>query len=98
HRDAELELEDLRERRQRQIGARHFIAEARRQERALQAQRTAVDETEPIDREEPGAAREPERRGHAPIATDDAAPEQPRGDVLALRGEVAREPAQLEDV
>ncbi len=97
-RDTELELQDLRERRQREIRAHHLVTEARRQERALQAQGTAVDESEAIDREEPRAAREAERRRHAPLTADEAARKKPRGDVLPQCGKIAGEAAELEDV
>src|SRR5205085_5576835 len=97
-RDAELVLEDLRERRQREVRARDFLAEPRRQERALETERPAVDQAQPLHREQARAAPEAERPRLAPRAADELAAEQARGDVLALRGEIAREPPELEDV
>src|SRR6267142_1946886 len=47
---------------------------------------------------QPGARAEAERVGHAAVGTCHAPAEQARSDVLALRGEVAGEAAELQDV
>jgi len=58
----------------------------------------AVDQPQPLELHDAGARAEAERVGHAAVGARHAPAEQTRGDVLALRGEVAGEAAQLQDV
>src|SRR5207244_689523 len=96
--DAELELEHLAQRRGAEIRLQHLLADGRGEERALETHRVAVDQPQPLELHDAGARAEAERVGHAAVGARHAPAEQTRGDVLALRGEVAGEAAQLQDV
>ena len=96
--DAQLELEHLAQRRLGQIGGEHLLADAGRQERALQAHGMVVDQSQPLDHHHPGPRGEAERDTGAAVGHRRPRVEHARGHRFALRGQLAREPAQLEDL
>jgi hypothetical protein len=97
-RDAELELEGLAKRSAIEIGLEQLLAEARRQERVLQAHRPSADEPEPFDHEHARAWTQAEGPGDVTVGDREPRAEEPRGHGLALGEQLAGEPAQLEDV
>src|SRR5215471_10329292 len=80
--DAQLEFEDLVQRRQREIGTHHLVAERRGQERALQAHRVSVDQTEPFEDEHPRATGEAKRLCDAAVRRREPRAQEPGRDVL----------------
>src|SRR3989442_15840939 len=96
--DAQLELEDLMQRRQREIGPDHLVAERRRQERPLEAHRMLVDQPQTLEHEHARPTGQPQRLGDASIRRREPRPQQARRDVLALGREIAGEASKLEDV
>src|SRR5213594_185169 len=96
--DAELELEDLVERRPREIGPHHLVADRRREERPLKTHRMVVDQPQPLEHEHARPCRELQRLRDAPVGRGEPRPQEPRRDVLALGREIPGEAAQLENV
>src|SRR6266850_8127416 len=96
--DTELELEDLMERRQYQIGPYHLVAERGREERPLEAHRVIIDQPQALEHEHARPTGEPQRRGDTPVGRREPRPQQPGCDVLTLGREVAGEATELEDV
>src|SRR5215470_1152733 len=96
--ETELELEHLVQRRQREVRPHHLVADGRRQERALKAQRAVVDQPEPLDDEHPRPGRSAQRVRDAAVGHREAGSQKARRDVLALGREIAGEATKLEDV
>src|SRR6266852_1031961 len=96
--DAQLELENLVERRQREIGPNHLVTERGREERALETHRGLIDQAQALEYEHARPTGEAQRLGDASVRRREPRPQEPGRDVLALGREIARETAELEDV
>src|SRR5438552_2745923 len=97
-RDPQLELERLAQRRALEVRLQQLLAEPRGQERPLEPDRVAIDETQALDHEHAGAAAEAERLRGVTVGDREARAEQARADVLAVGEELAGEATELQDV
>jgi len=73
-------------------------ADGGRQVRDLETRRTAIHQTEPLEPEHPRPRADSERAGDPSVREHETTPKESRGHALTLRGQIAGEGAQMQDV